>query len=135
VYLCFDADDTLLYVGITVSGFERFAGHRKNGSVWTRDVARIEIEHLATRKDAADRERELIQTLHPKHNIQHALPETGMSIDQAAAMLHLSRKSILRLIRDGRLVAERGRGGVAVTEGAISDLLDDCANVPRCIPA
>lgn len=70
VYRYYDADDLLIYVGITSRGMARNREH--NGSkAWWAHVVRQEVEHFDSRADAADRERSLIQVFRPPFNKHH----------------------------------------------------------------
>ena len=72
VYEFFDANDELLYVGVT-NGLPHRLGQHDADKPWWTAVVRVEVEHYETRADALDRERTLIQSLRPLHNVQHSL--------------------------------------------------------------
>jgi hypothetical protein len=67
VYKMFDAQDRLLYVGISVSA-HRFKNHEAEKS-WYRKVDCIKLEHVKGRTAALEREAELIVSLRPKYNV------------------------------------------------------------------
>jgi predicted GIY-YIG superfamily endonuclease len=69
MYRIFDADDALLYVGVTTNGMARLQNHRSVQEWWPR-VARIEIEHLPTwsAAEATLLEAEAIRTEQPMYN-------------------------------------------------------------------
>lgn len=69
LYLCHNADQELLYVGITSSGIKRFRGH---GDVqdWWKTVDNIVLRHFETRDEAVAAERLAIRDLSPKYNVQ-----------------------------------------------------------------
>lgn len=71
VYRIYDAEDGLLYVGITGGNVKRLHQHRRD-KPWWESAARIELVHFATREEAMRAEREAIQTERPVHNIHHA---------------------------------------------------------------
>jgi hypothetical protein len=71
LYRCYDAQDRLLYVGITNLGLRRWRKHTEE-SAWWPDVARIDVEHHTTREQAMEREATLIRALEPLYNHQHA---------------------------------------------------------------
>lgn len=99
VYLCFDRRRRLLYVGVTSDGMQRFRqGHGKRAA-WWRDVVSIEVEHFDTRDAALARERDLIRSAFPEHNVVHArrrvrrrgeLPERWMQLEEIAALLEVN---------------------------------------------
>lgn len=72
LYRFFDAEDTLLYVGITNSPRTRFNNHRSDKS-WFRHVVRSTMEHFGTREALEAAEIRAIQEEKPKHNIMHSV--------------------------------------------------------------
>lgn len=58
VYRFYDADDRLLYVGISV-GFTMRMYQHANGRPWFRDVVTARLEHVQGRDAALERELEL----------------------------------------------------------------------------
>lgn len=68
LYRMFDADGSLLYVGITVHVGGRFDHHRRNKPWWT-DVARIELQHFPDRGSVEDAERDAVVSERPRYNI------------------------------------------------------------------
>lgn len=75
LYRHFDADGTLLYVGISLGVMHRLAQHM-SGSPWTAEIARVEVMRFETRAEALRVEREAIQIEKPRHNIVHAVRRT-----------------------------------------------------------
>lgn len=74
VYKIYNADDDLLYIGRTKSGFRRIAQH-KSRQHWSLEIATIRIEHFKTIAKADARERELIQEHRPPYNTIWVTPE------------------------------------------------------------
>lgn len=70
VYRMFDADDELLYVGITLNPPARFAKHKQDKPWWTL-VKRIELMHHETREAALSTEKHFIETEKPLWNVVH----------------------------------------------------------------
>lgn len=70
VYLYYDRNDILIYVGITSRGIKRNFEHNTTKDWWP-FVARQEVEHFDTRQEAAAREKSLISAHCPPFNIQH----------------------------------------------------------------
>lgn len=68
VYRLFDADDRLLYVGITNRGFHRLHQHSKDKAWWPQ-VTRATFEHLPNRDAALQCEATAITREKPVHNI------------------------------------------------------------------
>lgn len=71
LYRLFDADDVLLYVGISKSGLMRLGQHLTE-KPWASDVARTTIEWFTSRSEAAAAEVAAIVTEKPRHNVMHA---------------------------------------------------------------
>lgn len=69
VYRFYDANDKLLYVGITKNLSRRLAAHTKTKEWWL-NVASIKLEHFKNRESARLREKTYTMFLDPKHNKQ-----------------------------------------------------------------
>jgi predicted GIY-YIG superfamily endonuclease len=67
VYRCFDAEDRLLYVGMTDHLDARMAVHRSKS--WWSQVARTETEEFSKRAVAREMERLACQVEGPLHNV------------------------------------------------------------------
>lgn len=67
VYWVFDAEDRLLYVGMSGQLQIRLLGHLQR-SEWFARAARIETETFANRREAAERERQAIWDDKPLFN-------------------------------------------------------------------
>lgn len=72
LYRFYDADDTLLYIGITNSPTTRFNQHRSD-KAWFKKVVRSTMQHFATRSELAIAELDAIRDEKPKHNIAHTV--------------------------------------------------------------
>lgn len=71
LYLVYDADDELLYVGISSSIGSRVSQHDSQTGWWG-EARRIELEPVeGDRSDLIRVEAERIRALHPKHNVAH----------------------------------------------------------------
>lgn len=70
VYRYYDRDGVLLYVGITSRGPERNREHFKSKE-WWRFVFRQDVSHYASRREAEEHERNLIQRYQPPFNVVH----------------------------------------------------------------
>lgn len=73
LYRHFAGDDSLLYVGISLSWPTRTKAHA-SGSRWFDQVSRVEIERFPTREAALEAERDAIKAEKPKYNIVHNRP-------------------------------------------------------------
>ena len=69
VYLFYDADDRLLYVGISLSIAARMKSHQED-KPWWQDVVRAEFEHYDDEDAARERESHLVYERNPVHNVQ-----------------------------------------------------------------
>ena len=74
LYRCFGEDDELLYVGITYDLNARIKEHRSTSSRWWPQVERIATERVSP-FEIRQREREVILSEQPKHNIHHKTPQ------------------------------------------------------------
>jgi hypothetical protein len=72
LYRFYDADDALLYVGISLHAAVRASEHRR-AKPWWPFVARMEVEHLGevTRVEAERHERSVILAERPRYNLAH----------------------------------------------------------------
>lgn len=115
VYLLYDVNNKLLYVGITKRGFGRLSEHLHHQSWWDQ-VASTQFEHYATRAEALAREARLIESEEPLYNIQ--LPRESSDMSEARE----TRKTVVYLTREQyrklRLLAYR-------QERTITDLVRD----------
>lgn len=68
LYRHFDANDRLLYVGISLSAVQRLAQHR-NGAHWFKKIVSVTIEWFPSREAAIGAEAAAIQLEKPMHNI------------------------------------------------------------------
>lgn len=94
LYRHYDANGTLLYVGISTSVMMRLAQHRW-GSHWFTRVVRVTIEWLPTREAALNAEREAIRKECPECNTVHALRE-GERSDDGLSLADASRVALAR---------------------------------------
>lgn len=67
LYRCFDAEDRLLYVGISFKVWARWQQHSLR-SPWFHEVRKVTIERFESRGHAADAEREAVAKEKPVHN-------------------------------------------------------------------
>lgn len=70
LYRHFDAANELLYVGISLSVAHRLSQHMR-GSRWSGQIARVTVEHFATRDDALQAEERAIKVERPRFNVVH----------------------------------------------------------------
>lgn len=71
LYRHWNANDDLLYVGISLSHTGRLAQHKRN-SRWFYQISRVTLEHYDTREEALAAERHAIKTESPVFNVVHA---------------------------------------------------------------
>lgn len=90
LYLYYDQNSLLLYVGITKRGISRNHEHNSTKE-WWRFVARQEVQHFPDRPQALRAERQMIETYRPPFNVQHN-PDHK-----------LMREAYLQLRAEGRL--------------------------------
>lgn len=134
LYRLFDAEGTLLYIGISGNLKTRFAKHAVHKPWWP-EVARKTVEWHLTRTDAAEAEDKAIKTEKPKHNIAGAVL-FGVDFDQARLGKKLDGTSVLDLaFGEGAATDRLIRIAVAalgeVPEGPKVDALADRLRVSR----
>ena len=120
LYRFYDAQDTLLYVGISWSLAQRMAEHRHTKS-WWQEIATIRIEWLPNREAVLEAETVAIVRERPKYNLanktspttnERKIPTTIAELrsegdrlftaKELAAITGLSVNSIQKLVQDGR---------------------------------
>lgn len=69
VYRAFDADEHLLYVGVTGGRASRRMRQHARDAVWWDSAITIKLEHFETREDALRAEARAIATEVPLHNV------------------------------------------------------------------
>jgi predicted GIY-YIG superfamily endonuclease len=80
LYRMYDANENLLYIGVSVNALARFAQHKLD-KPWIDDVAKVTIEsHKCSRSEIEAMEREAIVLERPRHNVAH-----NTSVREAAA--------------------------------------------------
>jgi excisionase family DNA binding protein len=110
VYRLYDADDALLYVGITSGGARRLNDHRRAQGWWAQ-VHRATFEHHATRLAARIREDEAIAAERPRHNRTggqpprrtHSTADPLLTVDEVAARLKVNPETVRRWLRAKRI--------------------------------
>jgi excinuclease UvrABC nuclease subunit len=85
LYRHFDKNNNLLYVGISLSTFNRLSQHRDH-SKWFFNITNVAIEHFATREEALAAERKAIKSENPKFNI--AMRKTMAEIEREQKEQH-----------------------------------------------
>lgn len=83
LYRHFDKNGVLLYIGISSSATARAVQHH-NGSRWADLIARIDVEHYATREEALAAEAAAIKTEKPPYNV------AGNSVPASWAILDIN---------------------------------------------
>lgn len=79
LYRHFDAEGTLLYVGISMRPFTRTKEH-VTLSGWADQIANIRIEYFPTRKEAMEAEARAVVDENPVHNIRLRKPKKGLKL-------------------------------------------------------
>ncbi|MGW1949095.1 GntR family transcriptional regulator [Streptomyces sp. NPDC001940] len=116
LYRLYDADDRLLYIGITADLETRFASHSVYKSWWSQ-VTRKEVTWLpGSRRDVLEVEADAIRREQPKHNGKHNAPRAPFSPDAWPAIDAPPRgkaQALAALIR-GEIASGRWAAGVRV---------------------
>lgn len=125
LYRFFDADDDLMYVGISATPWERWRQHRGE-KPWWHEIANITIERFPNRDAALEAERAAIRSESPLYNIVHSSRSTGAVGDQKIPWRCWSCGESARAIKSpGVQMPTDSFGILTVPPGAtISDVLD-----------
>lgn len=73
LYRHYDANNELLYVGISLSAVNRLQGHKRSAE-WYDDIAFMSVEYFSTRAEAEAAETKAIREERPRHNIAKVVP-------------------------------------------------------------
>jgi GIY-YIG catalytic domain-containing protein len=115
LYRHFDADGTLLYVGISLSALNRLGQHKQNAE-WFDKIARVAIEKFPTRAAALEAEHNAIKEEKPLYNVAFAPKEWAITQDQLAALLDVTPRAINEMRKRGVLPAPSTAYPVAWTD-------------------
>ena len=115
LYRHFDKDGALLYVGISCNAITRLKQH-EHDSGWAAEIARVDIEHFASREEALAAERAAIKNERPKHNVVHnrsgecaaRQPRVYEFKEGRTAHQFSSLEEVARFLHSRALAAERG---------------------------
>ena len=69
LYRHFNSNNELLYVGISLSAFNRLSQH-KESSKWFEEISNVTIQSFDNREDALKSERIAVQEENPKYNVR-----------------------------------------------------------------
>jgi excinuclease UvrABC nuclease subunit len=84
LYRFYDAEGSLLYVGITKFFEPRLKQHYKNAE-WFFDTTHVRLEHYQTRQEVELAETRAIKTERPKYNIAKSL-DKEVALDALATL-------------------------------------------------
>jgi GIY-YIG catalytic domain len=88
LYRWWDHNGNLLYVGQSITVWERVKQHR-TASAWFGTAVAMTIEELPTKTELDKAERQAIENEHPVHNITHnQTPGTVRQIDPRTLIIH-----------------------------------------------
>ncbi|QGJ90324.1 G-I-Y-Y-I-G endonuclease [Mycobacterium phage Chuckly] len=76
LYRFYNAEDDLLYIGITNNPRSRFNQHHAD-KAWFKSVARSTMQHFATRAELETAEVAAIQSEMPRYNVAHVVHNKG----------------------------------------------------------
>ncbi|NEB42302.1 GntR family transcriptional regulator [Streptomyces sp. SID14515] len=111
LYRLYDADDVLLYVGISNDPDFRWKAHLYSRELWPKQVTRHVIEWWSTREEAVQAEEAAIKAERPRHNGKHNYDDAPFDPASWPTVSALHKvTSIAELIR-GEITSGRwGRG-------------------------
>ncbi len=109
LYRYYDADNVLLYIGVSLSAVHRLQQHR-NTQHWSHRITRVDISYFPSREDALKAEREAIRAENPLHNVIHRVMGDDVSaggIDPWDVVCWLeARPRVYRKVREDMLFRE-----------------------------
>jgi predicted GIY-YIG superfamily endonuclease len=112
LYRLYDAEDHLLYVGISQNFAQRWSQHA-GLKPWWADVTKTTVEHFPTRAAALAAEREAIKSEGPIYNVVHNVCRTS----DAEQIEAVHRDAIIeRLTTDGVLLRPNAQFWIGVGE-------------------
>lgn len=100
LYRCFDADEELLYIGISKDPGARWEQHRKS-SPWSRHVALRTVEWFDDRTSAERAECKAIVAEGPRYNVHHNQRPADPAVVEALAAPKRSHRTLADLYPDG----------------------------------
>lgn len=127
LYRHFDKDNTLLYVGTSLSALARLQQH-KSASPWFAEIAVVQVESFRAREEAITAERAAIEKERPKYNTKWVAREyrhlisalhTNKAIARAGGQL--AQHVALKLLYDVKEVARM----ISVSTGQIERWMND----------
>lgn len=121
LYRFYDADGRLLYVGISLSVFQRWQQHSSD-KPWWEHIYRGELEHFDTRTEAAEAELCAIRTEDPLFNVAGRPRELS---DSAWDAYRFWRRHGLHLSPWARSILARNPGWVEAAGLSLEEL--DCS--------
>ena len=114
LYRFYNADDELLYIGISLSAVHRASQHRR-GKSWWPEVARMTVERIyGDRKHAESVEGAAIRRERPKYNIKHAdglLGERAATTDQQSRLDDMAVELVQKRMFEARVDGEDALDG------------------------
>ena len=125
VYLLYDANDKLLYVGVTERGFNRLSQHLHH-QPWWNHVASTRFEHYDTRAEALAREAQLIESEGPLCNIQRPFASslTSRQIRTIRAWFGWDQSDLANHLGVAQNSVARWECGERAPRGALAKRLD-----------
>ena len=89
LYRHYDAQENLLYVGISLSAMARLSRHNKN-SGWAKDAVKMTTEWVNSRSEALELEKAAIKLEKPAYNITH-------NNSDSVAVYHVDHEKMRRM--------------------------------------
>lgn len=94
LYRHFNSNNELLYVGISLSAFNRLSQH-KESSKWFEEISNVTIQSFDNREDALKSERIAVQEENPKYNVRLRKTTTQLRREERSKLLkHLTNAEV-----------------------------------------
>lgn len=106
LYRQYDSDDNLLYIGISLTVFERISQHKVQ-SEWFHRICKITLERFKSREQLCKAEKAAIRKEKPlfnKHFSESNRIKTKpvLNVTKAAEYLDIPRRTFYLMLKDGR---------------------------------
>lgn len=99
LYRHFDAQDNLLYVGISLSTVSRLSQH-KDHSHWFKEISKVTIQRFPTREEALKAEVQAVFSENPKCNINLRKTEKAIKKENDKYRLEMAESAVPNKMSD-----------------------------------
>jgi hypothetical protein len=126
LYRHFNADQTLLYVGISLSAVYRLSQHRDAGQ-WFDEIASVTIEKFNTRREALLAERQAIVKENPLYNTHYKklAQEWQEKAEEEDRVAQAQKKMLRTVVFHPLYTIDEAALQIRVTRGKLKQMISD----------